>query len=263
MRAGRCSWSAPLERHRTTRLRGPPHAAQAARCAECKPPSPPKKTQAVLLTDILPTAWHACEMGEVGAGDVVAIWGAGPGERALRLCGAGRRSGRAGGSGRGLGGFAPAGALRAEAGRSSPPGRAGLAPAPGPSTGLVELAAPQQHSQPAARLQNGGPAVGILAAHCAQHRGARRVILVLRLWWGGLQGLCLRGGQPSCCCRCRTCDGPQGKPPARTPPHATSHHPTRPRQIDREQYRLDFAAARLPGLETINATKGKGTVHAL
>lgn len=35
---------------------------------------------AVLLTDILPTAWHATEMGEVGPGDVVAIWGAGPGE---------------------------------------------------------------------------------------------------------------------------------------------------------------------------------------
>ncbi|KAF8068252.1 fdh [Scenedesmus sp. PABB004] len=33
---------------------------------------------AVLLTDILPTAWHACEMGDVKKGDVVAIWGAGP-----------------------------------------------------------------------------------------------------------------------------------------------------------------------------------------
>ncbi|GBF89541.1 zinc-type alcohol dehydrogenase [Raphidocelis subcapitata] len=86
--------------------------------------------QAVLLTDILPTAWHANELGEVGAGDVVAIWGAGP--------------------------------------------------------------------------------VGILAAHCAQHRGARRVIL-----------------------------------------------------IDPAQYRLDFAAARLPGLETLNPTKGKGAVAAL
>ena len=36
---------------------------------------------AVLLSDILPTAWHACELGEVKGGDVVAIWGAGPGER--------------------------------------------------------------------------------------------------------------------------------------------------------------------------------------
>lgn len=32
----------------------------------------------ILLSDILPTAWHACEMGEVGRGDRVAIWGAGP-----------------------------------------------------------------------------------------------------------------------------------------------------------------------------------------
>ncbi|KAK9798563.1 hypothetical protein WJX73_007560 [Symbiochloris irregularis] len=34
--------------------------------------------QVVLLSDILPTAWHATEMGEVRKGDVVAIWGAGP-----------------------------------------------------------------------------------------------------------------------------------------------------------------------------------------
>ncbi|MCO5580249.1 hypothetical protein L7F22_034115 [Adiantum nelumboides] len=32
----------------------------------------------VLLSDILPTAWHANELGEVGSGDHVAIWGAGP-----------------------------------------------------------------------------------------------------------------------------------------------------------------------------------------
>lgn len=32
----------------------------------------------IFLSDILPTAWHATEMGEVGKGDVVAIWGAGP-----------------------------------------------------------------------------------------------------------------------------------------------------------------------------------------
>eukprot|EP00775_Hariotina_reticulata_P009983 gene9983-10138_t len=32
----------------------------------------------LFLTDILPTAWHATEMGEVHEGDVVAIWGAGP-----------------------------------------------------------------------------------------------------------------------------------------------------------------------------------------
>jgi threonine dehydrogenase-like Zn-dependent dehydrogenase len=32
----------------------------------------------VLLSDILPTAWHGCELGEVHEGDNVAIWGAGP-----------------------------------------------------------------------------------------------------------------------------------------------------------------------------------------
>jgi hypothetical protein len=32
------------------------------------------------LTDILPTAWHGTELGEVGPGDIVAIWGLGPGE---------------------------------------------------------------------------------------------------------------------------------------------------------------------------------------
>jgi threonine dehydrogenase-like Zn-dependent dehydrogenase len=34
---------------------------------------------AILLTDILPTAWHANELGRVGKGDNVAIWGSGPG----------------------------------------------------------------------------------------------------------------------------------------------------------------------------------------
>mgnify|MGYP001117739631 CR=1 FL=1 len=37
--------------------------------------------KAVLLTDILPTAWHANELAQVGKGDNVAIWGSGPGER--------------------------------------------------------------------------------------------------------------------------------------------------------------------------------------
>ncbi|KAH7277137.1 hypothetical protein KP509_39G035700 [Ceratopteris richardii] len=32
----------------------------------------------LFLSDILPTAWHANELGEVGPGDNVAIWGAGP-----------------------------------------------------------------------------------------------------------------------------------------------------------------------------------------
>jgi hypothetical protein len=52
--------------------------------------------QVLFLTDILPTAWHANELGEVGPGDVVAIWGAGPGEGGWR----GRR-GRRGGRGEG------------------------------------------------------------------------------------------------------------------------------------------------------------------
>jgi hypothetical protein len=34
----------------------------------------------LFLSDILPTAWHATELGEVGENDMVAIWGAGPGE---------------------------------------------------------------------------------------------------------------------------------------------------------------------------------------
>ena len=41
--------------------------------------------QVILLSDILPTAWHANEMAEVRKGDVVAIWGAGPGERKLNI----------------------------------------------------------------------------------------------------------------------------------------------------------------------------------
>jgi len=31
----------------------------------------------LLLSDVLSTAWHATEMGEVAEGDAVAIWGAG------------------------------------------------------------------------------------------------------------------------------------------------------------------------------------------
>jgi threonine dehydrogenase-like Zn-dependent dehydrogenase len=38
---------------------------------------PDKKV--VLLSDVLPTAWHSTELGGVGKGDRVAIWGAGPG----------------------------------------------------------------------------------------------------------------------------------------------------------------------------------------
>eukprot|EP00897_Mesotaenium_endlicherianum_P008671 jgi/Mesen1/7832/ME000417S07141 len=35
-------------------------------------------TRVLFLSDILPTAWHANELGMVGEGDNVAIWGAGP-----------------------------------------------------------------------------------------------------------------------------------------------------------------------------------------
>jgi D-arabinose 1-dehydrogenase-like Zn-dependent alcohol dehydrogenase len=43
-------------------------------------PLPAHPDQAVFLGDILATAWYGCELGEVGPGDAVAIWGAGPGE---------------------------------------------------------------------------------------------------------------------------------------------------------------------------------------
>ena len=33
----------------------------------------------LFLTDIYPTAWHGNELGKVGEGDTVGIWGAGPG----------------------------------------------------------------------------------------------------------------------------------------------------------------------------------------
>ncbi|KAJ3040706.1 hypothetical protein HDV00_010599 [Rhizophlyctis rosea] len=41
------------------------------------PDSLPDK-KALFLSDILPTGWHAAEMGEVGEGQTVAIWGCGP-----------------------------------------------------------------------------------------------------------------------------------------------------------------------------------------
>jgi hypothetical protein len=44
-----------------------------------KVPSDLDDDRVVLLSDILPTAWHATELGGVKAGDRVAIWGAGPG----------------------------------------------------------------------------------------------------------------------------------------------------------------------------------------
>ncbi len=50
-----------------------------------KVPSVLPDKKVVLLSDVLPTAWHATELGGVGKGDRVAIWGAGPGERPVFL----------------------------------------------------------------------------------------------------------------------------------------------------------------------------------
>lgn len=41
--------------------------------------------------DILSTAWHGCELGEVARGESVAIWGAGPGESGAAVGPLGRR----------------------------------------------------------------------------------------------------------------------------------------------------------------------------
>lgn len=43
-----------------------------------KVPSNFTDEQVILLSDVLPTAWWACERGEVREGDIVAVWGAGP-----------------------------------------------------------------------------------------------------------------------------------------------------------------------------------------
>lgn len=56
-------------------------ALQSSR-GPCAWPWPLPTLHQVLLSDILPTAWHSCELGEVGPGDRVAIWGAGPGKGA-------------------------------------------------------------------------------------------------------------------------------------------------------------------------------------
>eukprot|EP00884_Botryococcus_braunii_P009260 jgi/Botrbrau1/18335/Bobra.0179s0062.1 len=50
----------------------------AANTNALKVPDDLSDEQVVLLSDILPTAWHANELAEVGEGDNVAIWGAGP-----------------------------------------------------------------------------------------------------------------------------------------------------------------------------------------
>ncbi len=43
-------------------------------------PSDLPDEKVLLLSDVLPTAWHATELGSVSQGDRVAIWGAGPGD---------------------------------------------------------------------------------------------------------------------------------------------------------------------------------------
>jgi threonine dehydrogenase-like Zn-dependent dehydrogenase len=55
------------------------HLGIAANTNALKVPDDMSDEQVVLLSDILPTAWHANELAEVGDGDNVAIWGAGPG----------------------------------------------------------------------------------------------------------------------------------------------------------------------------------------
>eukprot|EP01087_Luapelamoeba_hula_P005238 TRINITY_DN15312_c0_g1_i1.p1 TRINITY_DN15312_c0_g1~~TRINITY_DN15312_c0_g1_i1.p1 ORF type:complete len:430 (-),score=78.90 TRINITY_DN15312_c0_g1_i1:255-1361(-) len=43
--------------------------------------------QLLMLSDVIPTGWNACEMGKVGKGDIVAVWGCGPvGLMAQALC---------------------------------------------------------------------------------------------------------------------------------------------------------------------------------
>eukprot|EP00887_Chlorella_sp_A99_P005459 scaffold1.g5459.t1 len=103
---------------------------------------------AVLLSDILPTAWHGCELAGVGRGDRVAIWGAGPGDL---LEGAG--AGRAG----------PVPDL--------PRWAAAKRQLEGSHQALKALLCPPLRSSLALP-------VGILAAHCAFARDASRVVLI-------------------------------------------------------------------------------------
>ena len=117
-------------------------------------PAPPPQ---VLLSDILPTAWHANELGEVGPGDRVAIWGAGPGETPGWWGGASWQE--AGGEGH------------------MPPKPACCSRMNG-SLSTAEV----QRIKPAAAARcptcTSCAAVGLLAAHCAFVRGAERVVLI-------------------------------------------------------------------------------------
>ena len=59
------------------------HCCYAADLNCLKVPEGMPDRKVVLLSDILPTAWHATELGGVSKGDRVAIWGAGPGQAPL------------------------------------------------------------------------------------------------------------------------------------------------------------------------------------
>ncbi len=68
-----------VELHSIQEFNGP-SCAYTADVNLLKVPSHLPDSKVLLLSDILPTAWHANELGGVGKGDRVAIWGAGPGE---------------------------------------------------------------------------------------------------------------------------------------------------------------------------------------
>jgi hypothetical protein len=105
----------------------------------------------LLLSDVLSTAWHATEMGEVREGDTVAIWGAGPGQCRHRS--------------------------RAE---QTPPRRRvlELVIAYACCGGEISHKSCSALGRSLATDPRVVLAVGILAAHCAQHRGAKMVILL-------------------------------------------------------------------------------------
>ena len=70
-------WQEILGRHQGRLLMC--DCAHAADLNCLKVPEGMSDKKVVLLSDVLPTAWHSTELGGVGKGDRVAIWGAGPG----------------------------------------------------------------------------------------------------------------------------------------------------------------------------------------
>jgi hypothetical protein len=112
----------------------------------------------ILPSDILPTAWHANELGEVGQGDRVAIWGAGPGALSKHrlLCR--------------LPLLLHAARYRLHAARK-------CAAAPGSMPPRAHGNTNRYVAHPSALRS---AAVGLLAAHCAFARGAERVVLIDR-----------------------------------------------------------------------------------